>query len=545
MLSGLYIKNVAVIKELSIDFEKGFTVLTGETGAGKSIIIDAIHAVLGQRVSKDLIRTDEDKAIITAFFTELDQSVLDILQSLDIEVTSDEMQIYRELRSSGKSICKINSVPITATMLKSIGVHLISIQGQHDSYELTFPEIHGKYLDNYGNLNEELSNYQHNYNKLKVIKKEIDKLNIDQIQKERRIDFLQYQISEISEAQIQVGEKEQLNQKLKIIKDKESISHAIKTSKEVINGDDDTEGVLGMINHACAQLEDVEPSFPDIRSVSNKLRDIEYSLQDISNELRNIESRTDYDGENLTEIEERLNLLYRLSLKYGENEEDILDLLESSSKELENIRFSDEKILELTEEFELTKNKTVELAKQLSKKRKFFALEFSKKVKEELEFLNMPNVEFSVDLERTNLYSFGCDKVSFLVSVNAGESLKQLSKVASGGELSRIMLAIKTVLSSGDNIDTMIFDEIDAGISGDTANRVGKKLLQVSKSKQLLCITHLAQIAAIADNHLLIQKNSSDGKTYTTIKELSEVERKKELSKIIGGDEIATYIIGN
>ncbi|MFI3206560.1 MAG: DNA repair protein RecN [Clostridia bacterium] len=542
MLSSLYIKNVAVIEEVSIDFSKGFTVLTGETGAGKSIVIDSISAILGERTSKDIIRTGTDKAVITALFSSVNQAVKDKLAEFEIETDDDELQIYREIRMSGKSVCKINGMPITATMLKELGVLLISIQGQHDSYELINTEIHGKYIDSYGKLDKLLKEYQAKYNKLKEIKTNLDKLTIDQVQKERRIDFLKFQIEEIEEAQIQIGERDLLLERRKIIKDSEDIARAIAVAKSSIVGEDDKDGILTMIDTATTELEYVSEFMRAVDSISKKLRDIEYNLQDITEELRALEDETDFSPNELEEVEERISLLYKLSLKYGESEEQILKVLEQSKQELQNIELSDENIEKLSVEFEKTKIEAINLAKELSKKRKEASIEFSKKVKNELSFLNMPNIEFLAQLERTSLYSNGCDKIMFLVSPNLGEQLKPMSKIASGGELSRIMLAIKTVLSHGDSVSTMIFDEIDAGISGDTANKVGKKLKEASENKQLICITHLAQMAAMADNHLFIEKITKENKTFTTVRALSFEEKKKELSRIIGGEEITAMI---
>ena len=543
MLSSLYIKNVAVIEEVSIDFSKGFTVLTGETGAGKSIIIDSISAILGERSSKDLIRTNCDKAVITALFSDINIYVIKKLNEYDITCENNELQIYREIKISGKTICKANGIPITAGMLKEIGSLLISIQGQHDSYELTNTDVHREYIDNFGSLNADLKAYQEKYSKLKEIKANLDELNIDQSQKERRIDFLKYQIEEIEQAEIEIGEKEILTSRRNIIKDSEQIAKALSMSSLMLNGENESIGILGMINAISSEIEMVAQSLNSLDLISKKLRDIEYTLQDISSELSSTQNEINFSPNELEEIEERLSLLYRLGLKYGESEEEILSVLTASKEELSKIEYSDEKIIELSKEFELVKNEAVSLAKSLSKKRKECAMDFSKKVKFELEFLNMKNTQFTAELERTNLNSYGCDKISFLVSANLGESLKPLSKIASGGELSRIMLAIKTVLTTGDSVATMIFDEIDTGISGDTANKVGNKLKQAAKSKQLICITHLAQVAALSDNHLYIEKNVLNDKTFTNVTALNSEQKKAELTRIIGGKELTSQIL--
>lgn len=538
MLSSLFIKNVAVIEEAAIDLSKGFTALTGETGAGKSIIIDSISLVLGQRISKDIIRTGCDKAFVTALFTELNSSVKTKLDEFDISAENDELVLYREIRMNGKSICKINSIPVTVSTMKEIGQLLIAIQGQHDTYELLSPEVHGEYLDNYGQLNPLLNKYQESFDRLRKIKNEIDKLTSDESFKERRMDLLKYQIEELLDADIKIGEKDELTAQRKLIRDSKSIADAIEYVKSMIDGDTEQEGMVTSADLSAEKLEEVVSSMPELNDISVKIRNIEYALQDVSAELRKYESEINFSTENLTEIENRLDLIYKISIKYGENEEEILKNLEMFQKELSDIELSDEKIDELSEEFEIVKTKAIALAKELSQKRKNYATEFSARVQKELEFLNMPNVRFSVELERTNLYAGGCDKVYFMVSTNRGEELKPITKVASGGELSRIMLAVKTVLSVGDEVDTMIFDEIDAGISGEAANKVGKKLKQASENKQIICITHLAQIAAMGDNHLFIDKKSKGDRTFTVVNELDRKDRVKELARIISGNGV-------
>ncbi len=538
MLVGLFIKNIAVIEEASIDFLKGFTALTGETGAGKSIIVDAFSVILGARASKDLIRTGCEKASVTALFTDVSNKVKHKLAELNIQIDADDdLQIYREIRINGKSLCKVNGVPLTASMLKEIGVMLISVHGQHDSYELLSPEIHGTYIDNYAGLNPLLKQYQEQYDKLKQIKIQLDSLLSNQNEKERRMDLLKFQIEEIESAEIKVGERESLIRNSQIIKNRQNILEAVNFSKEMIDGSSENEGILTMAELAAKKLEQVSDSDEVLTALVEKIRDTEYALQDISQELRKYESMEDFDPSALPEIEERLDLLYKLSLKYGESEEDIISLLETLTTELNDTELSEEKIELLSQEFEDTKVKAIDLAKKLSNKRKEASLDFSEKVKSELRFLNMPNIEFISKLERTNLYSWGCDKLNFMVSVNQGEELKPLSKVASGGELSRIMLAIKTVLSNADDIDTLIFDEVDAGISGKTASKVGEKLRQASEDRQIICITHLAQIACVSNNHLLIEKTTEVGKTYTKVLPLNREERIHELARIIGGSK--------
>ena len=537
MLSSLYIENIAVIERASIDFDKGYTVLTGETGAGKSIIIDAINAILGERTSRDLIRTGADKAKVTALFSFINGKTKEKLTELGIPYENDELLIMRDIGQS-RSTAKINGVPVNAGMLKEIGVNLISIHGQHDSYELMDEEIHRIYIDSYGRLNPLLKSYQAEYNKLRAIKRELDKLLMDENQKSRRLDLLKYQVEEIEAAQVKPGEREELIKRRNTIRNGEAIMNALNIAKGALMGDGDSEGAENLVLIATDSLESAAKSLPKLQKLSEKLSDLRYEIEDAAEEVRDLADSFDFDPGELENIEMRLDVLYRLSLKYGETEEDILKFYKECIEELRSIELSDEKIDELSAEFESVKKKAVDLARELSHRRKDAGVEFALRVKEELRFLNMPNVEFAVSQERVSLNINGCDKIEFLVSANRGEELKSMSKIASGGELSRIMLSIKTVLSGGDDIDTLIFDEIDTGISGEAANKVGLKLKEAAGDRQVLCITHLAQIAAMAKNQLLIKKETKGEKTFTKVHKLSRDERKTELARMIGGDGI-------
>ena len=537
MLSSLYIENIAVIERASIDFEKGYTVLTGETGAGKSIIIDAINAVLGERTSKDLIRTGAEKASVSALFSFVNQRCIEKLAELGIPYENDELHIVRDIRPN-RSTAKVNGVPVSLTMLKDISVNLISIHGQHDSYELMDEDVHARYIDSYYKLQPLLKSYQSEYNHLRAIKRELDKLMMDENQKSRRLDLLKYQVEEIEKAAIKAGERDELIRRRDNIRNGESIINALRFARNALSGDGEQEGAENLTALAANSLEGAAKVMPELSKISEKLSDLRYEIEDIASEIRDLADNFDFDPDELENIENRLDLLYRLSLKYGETEEDILKFYESSLEELRNIELSDERIDELSAEFETVKKKAVDLARELSHKRKDAGIEFAARVKEELSFLNMPNVEFAVKQERVSLNINGCDKIEFLVSANRGEELKSMSKIASGGELSRIMLSIKTVLSGGDDIDTLIFDEIDTGISGEAANKVGLKLKEASGGRQVLCITHLAQIAAMAKNQLLIKKETQGEKTFTKVKALSREERKTELARMIGGDGI-------
>lgn len=537
MLSALYIENIAVIEKASIDFESGFTCLTGETGAGKSIIIDAIHAVTGERTSKDLIRTGTDSALVSAMFTGLNPVVTKKLDEMGITHDDDELQLVKTIRAS-RNTQKANGVPITAAMLKEIGNTLININGQHESYDLMNTEIHARYIDAYGELEDLLMRYRNEYDRLREIQRELEKLRMDENQKARRIDLLKYQIEEIAAADIKPGEKEELNKRADQIRHGEQITNDVTEAKQLLNGDTDFEGAIAYVSKAAQLAESAARSHLPLTATAEELRNAEYLLEDAEAELRSFADSFDFDPAELDEIEERIDLLYRLSLKYGETEQDILDFLENSRRELESIELADEKTEMLTTEFEEVKEKAISLAKQLSERRKECSSRFSQEVKNQLKFLNMPSVEFAVRQDRVPLNRFGCDDMQFMVSANSGESLKPMSKIASGGELSRIMLAIKTVLSNGDNIDTLIFDEIDTGISGEAGRKVGLKLKEAAASRQIICITHLAQIAAMADNQMLIKKHDDGSRTRTEVTLLDHDERLKELARIIGGDEI-------
>lgn len=534
MLSQLFIQNIAVIQKASIDFEKGFNVLTGETGAGKSIIIDAIHAILGDRTSKELVRTGAKNASVSALFTNIGEETKSILEELSLpKEEEDSLLIQREIRIEGKSLCKINGAPATVSMLKKIAPTLVTIHGQHESYELLSPDIHMVYLDSFALLEDLLQTYKKSYSRLRSLQHELEELRSDEGDKARRIDLLQYQIDEIEAASIRPGEREELLQEREKYKNSEKIAEAISSIKTLLSGDESNAGILSQLDLAVMHLDPLTSFQKEISEAFQKIQEARFSLEDADAFLRDVS--VEYDPERINEMEDRLDLLHRLSLKYGETEEDILLFLEKNQKELSKIQYSDETIAALEEEYENEKKNAIALAKELSQKRKAASQEFSKQVKNELAFLNMPGIQFEVDIQRIPLNGMGCDKIQFLVSANKGEDPKPMSKIASGGELSRIMLAIKTVLSGKDKVETLIFDEVDTGISGDAANKVGKKLKDVSKNRQVLCITHLAQIAAMADNHLLITKEIQNDRTFTNVTPLDFQNRKQEIARMIAG----------
>ena len=537
MLSQLYIQNIAVIEKASIDLEKGFTVLTGETGAGKSIIIDAIHAVLGERTSRELVRTGASSASVSALFTGLDQDTLALLDRLSIPREEDgSLLIQRDIRLEGRASCKLNGAPATVSMLKELGPRLVTIHGQHESYELLSPEVHMTYLDSFGGLEDLLAEYQSAYRGLRETQRQLEALQTDEGEKARLSDLLHYQIDEIEGAGVRAGEREELETQREAIRNSEKIAEALELVRGLLSGDEEREGLLSEISQASSEASRVAAYLPELEEASQKLQEAGYLLEDVDALLRN--AGVDFDPELLESIEDRLDLLYKLGLKYGGSEEKILEYLEDCRSRLHQIEFSDEERERLEALYEEKKSRAIALAKQLSQKRKQASGLFIRQVKEELAFLNMPGIEFETEIQRVPLYAMGCDKIQFLVSTNKGEPPKPMSKIASGGELSRIMLAIKTVLSGKDKVDTLIFDEVDTGISGAAANKVGQKLKQVSRDRQVLCITHLAQMAALADHHLLISKHVEGERTFTQVKALDLEGRKREVARIIGGDSI-------
>lgn len=539
MLAQLYISNIAVIEKASIDFEHGFTVLTGETGAGKSIIIDAIYAVLGERTSKELIRTGAEQASVAALFSGVSARTEEVLRELDIPMEDDgSLLIRRDIRPQGKSACKINNIPVTVSMLKTVGATLIDILGQHESYKLLSPEMHGTYIDSFAGTTQLLSEYRDAYTALRQIHSEIEAMEVDETQKARRMDILRYQIEELEAAAVRAGEQAELTEKRDEIRNSERIVRSVGEAQALLSGDEDTDGAVSAVSVAADALEQAARFAPSLNPVAERLRDAEYALSDAAAEVSDYLDNAMFDPNALDAIESRLEVLYRLSLKYGETEQEMLAFLDQAREELSEIEFSDEKRELLLERYEEKKKIAVTLAKQLSAKRRAACDSFAKRVKTELSELNMPGVTFLVEQVRTPLTSFGCDRIQFLVSANAGETPKPMSKIASGGELSRIMLAINTVLSDTETTETKIFDEIDTGISGEAANKVGVKLRAVSKNAQVICVTHLAQIAAMADNHLYIVKKEENGKTFTAVHPLEREARVREIARIIGGDDI-------
>ena len=545
MLSVLKIENIAIIESAEIEFSRGFNVLSGETGAGKSIILDSINAVLGFRTSRELIRTGASEARVTALFSSVSENVEKKLLELFLPVAPDKTILVSRVISPDKNVCKVNNALTNVSALREIGAELISIHGQQDNRELLNNETHISYIDSIGDLNGIVGAYSTLYNELLSLKSQIKKLSGNKEEKARRIDILSYQIDELEKAEINPGEWGSLKNRRTELQNFERIQESLTASYDALSGGDSHKGAVEMVSGAFRELSSISKFSNEIQSISEKLGDLYYELSDIADTVRDSISGDGYNPLELEDIENRLDLLYKLSKKYGETEEDMLQYLENAKTELSEISLSDEVLDELKVKYSEKLIETENLAKTLSEKRQNEAKIFCEKVCEELRFLDMPSVEFLVDFKEVDLCENGIDSVEFLISANVGEIPKPIAKIASGGELSRIMLALKTVLADKDKISTMIFDEIDAGVSGRAALKVASKLKDVSNGKQVLCVTHLAQLMSYADSHYLIEKAVRDGKTYTGVTLLDLEGRKKEIARITSGGEITQTQLEN
>jgi len=544
MLSNLQIENIAVIKSASIDFENGFNVMTGETGAGKSIVIDSLNAILGERTSRELIRSGADSASVCAEFQNVGDNVKNELEKLGIE-KDDTLIVSRKLTPDGKNVCRINGMPATVSMLKALGVQLVNIHGQLDNQSLLSPETHCSFIDKLAGSGRELNEFKELYSLYIKKENELKSLNTDVNEKNRRLDILNYQIEEIQKADIRPGEKDELTEKLGFLRNAEKVLDLLHTAYAALNGDGEMPGAADVAADAASKLLSAADYSSDFTETANGVNDAAMNLSAYTEELRDKIYSLDYDPNETERAEERLDVIYRLSQKYGDSEEDILAYLENAEKERDALSFSDERAEQLRAETEKAYNEALAAAKKLSESRIEAGKKFSADVERELAFLDMPSVKFIVNDSVGELYENGIDNIEFLLSANAGEEPKPLSKIASGGELSRIMLAIKCVLSELDDIDTLIFDEIDSGVSGRAALKIAAKMKELSKTHQVICVTHLAQIAAFADEHKLISKEEKDGRTYTCIASLDYNGRKYELARIMGGLTVTQSILNS
>lgn len=545
MLSELYIENLAVIEKATIDFSDKLNVFTGETGAGKSILIYGINAILGQRVTKDIVRTGTDKAVISALFTDIGDNVLQVLDELGISAEDGQLFLTREIRSDGGSVARVNSRAVNVSVLKAIGETLVTIHGQHDNQILMAPERHIEILDSYAESEALIEDYHSSFRELQSIAKKINKIKTEQSKKEFRMAELADIVEEINTLNIHEGEDKEIEAELNISKNAVAISEALYMAKQLLSGDDDTDGAVEMTQRASKSVEGYTDIMTEISPIYDRLSSAAIEMEDISEEIGSLLDSLDIDPKRYDYLNQRSDELRRIMKKYGPELDDVLTTLENSQNELDELSGAEQSLDELNKEKERLLAEVSKKAKALSDHRKKAGERFVSQVTEELEFLNMPKVKLVVQQKTGKLTINGMDSIEFLISANLGEEPKPIAKIASGGELSRIMLALKNVIAEKDSIGTLIFDEIDTGVSGRAAQKIGIKLKQISRLRQVLCVTHLAQMAVMADNHLLIEKNIQGDRTVTTVRTLDHEQRKYEIARIMGGENITELMLEN
>ncbi len=539
MLSEITIENVAVIEKAHICFGPGFTVLTGETGAGKSIMIDSINAILGNRASKDLVRSGADKARIWATFQEVDEALWKKLDELGFS-QEDELILQREISAEGKSQCRVNGMPATAAVLKEIGVALVQIHGQHDNHSLTQEAKHLPLLDLYAGHGDLLAEYAKAYEAWTGVRRQMDALSMNEAEKARKIDLLQYEAEEIERAGLQAGEEEDLMERRNLVRNAQALLDALNTASLALSGDEEEgEGAVVLLGQASSQLDAAAAIASPLVELADSLREAFYSAREWERELQHSIAEYSGEGESLDAIEARLDLLYRLKQKYGPSVEAIMAYGERAAQELQSIQTSGQRLAELSRQEEAQRAQTQALADRLSRAREEAFVRFYEEIKEALAFLNMPGAKMALRQEKVALGPGGQDEIEFLFSANPGEEPRPLAKIASGGELARVMLAVKNALAQRDDMPTVIYDEIDTGISGQTAGKIGQMLQDTSGGRQVICVTHTAQIAAYANAHLYIEKQVENGRTYTNIRPLSREERVDELARIVSGNQLS------
>ncbi len=532
MLSVLHIENIAVIERSDISFDRGFNILTGETGAGKSIVIDAISAILGERAYRDMIRTGASKASVRAVFTDVPE--LPWFEENGVEYQPETM-IQRDIYLDGKNVCRVNGCLVTVSILRKLGIQLINIHGQHDSASLFDESNHLRFLDDFADNETLRSDYAEAYEQVQLLRRQIDDLSMDESEKLRRMETLRYQIEEITRAELEEGEDEALEARRRLLQNAEKISDGLDTAVRCLYGGEDTDGAASLLaeaEYALARLSRYTDAYGPLH---DRIADLMYQVQDAAQEAVAVRDELSYSADELEQIEARLDVIHRLRRKYGATCTDILNYLQSAKEELDEIEFSDDTLERLKGKLKKAEKAAWEKALALRENRKAAAQALSARILQELAQLDMPKVQFSCEFAETELTADGADSAAFYMSANVGEALKPMSKVASGGELARIMLAMKNVLAEKDAVATLIFDEVDTGVSGRAAQRVAEKLKSVARHKQVLCVTHLPQLAALADTHLLIAKQERDGRTFTSVTPLDLEGRKRELARIIGG----------
>ncbi len=545
MLAELYIENLAVIEKAQIRFTDNLNVFTGETGAGKSILINGINAILGQRITKDIVRTGADKAVITAVFCNIPEGCLEVIKDIGLECEDGQLFLEREVRSDGGSVARINSRPVNVSLLRQIGEMLVNIHGQHDNQILLSPDKHIRILDSYAEADDMLADYQQSFHKLQKLAKQINQLKMNDKQKQFRISELYDICNEIEALNLTEDEDKKVEAELDISKNAVALSEAIFASNTIISGNDDTTGIVENISSANEKLEYFTDIMPELSALSERLSGTMIELQDISQELDSILGKLNVDPKRFDWLNQRSDDIRRICKKYGPELSDVFTTLDSSRKELDTLEGAEQSLEKLENEKTELLTEVSKKAVELSKFRAEAAERFVAQVTSELEFLNMPNVRIVVDNKQGKLTVNGLDNIEFLISANIGEEPRPLAKIASGGELSRIMLALKNVIAEKDSIGTLIFDEIDTGVSGRAAQKIGMKLRQISRYRQVLCVTHLAQIAVMADDHILIEKGVVGDRTVTTVKTLDDEQRKYEIARIMGGDSITPLLLEN
>ena len=540
MIKLLHIENIAVVEKVDIEFEPGLNVLTGETGAGKSIVIDALSAITGGRTSRDVIRTGAEFASVTAVFSGVGNESWFEENCVEPDDGGD-LFITRRISADGKSVCRVNGAPVGTTQLRELGVGLLDVHGQNDGRKILDESTHREYLDTFGGNENTLAEYREAYKKLTAKETEIEKLTMDEGEKERRIDTLKYQIEEIARAGIKIGEHAELSSKREMLINASKLKDAIEAAFEAMYGADNSAGAVALIAQAQSRLDYAARYSENLNTIKDRLIDLHYTAQDISDELRDFREMLDFSPGELDELESRLDTLKRIIRKYG-SEEGAVEHLENSKSELSGIEDSAGRLEKLTTELEACVQEAVNKAKDLTEKRKAAAAMLQKRVMDELSQLNMPDVEFLVEFaavpDKYGVGAWGSDDVRFLMSANAGEKPGRISRIASGGELARIMLALKNVLTGEKDTGSMVFDEIDSGVSGIAAQRVGEKLSKLAQQRQVLCVTHLPQIAVMADAHFEVRKSAEAGRTYTYVGKLTFEGRKKEIARLSGGENI-------
>ena len=541
MLEMLHIENIAIIERSEIAFTRGFNALTGETGAGKSIVIDSMSAVLGQRTSRDLIRTGADKAFVSAWFSHVPASLCE-----DLGIIPDEdgnLLLQREIHADGKNVCRVGSRPVTVSQLRQLGSRLVNIHGQHDGQQLLDEEQHLTYLDRYGKTTNALSAYTDKYNSLTEIRRQMAALQMDEAEKARRMDTLQYQIAELERAKLKEGEEEVLESRRNLLRNGEKFISAVSGCDYCLSGSDDSDGVLALLRRAQEAISTVRNLDETFAALYERLQEAYSEVYDIADTVSDQRANFDFSPNELDEVEGRLDLLYRLKKKYGATVEDMLAYLDKCRAELDQICYAGDTLERLKKEEAKAEKAVMEAARALSEERKTAATALETLVLEELRQLDMAKIRFCVEFTDHAPDATGIDGVRFLMSANVGEELKPINKIASGGELARIMLALKNVLSEQDMVATLVFDEVDTGVSGRAAQKVAEKMARIAGSKQVLCVTHLPQLAAMADTHFSVEKGEREGRTYTNVEELDRSRRREELARLTGGAHVSDTML--